>query len=92
MRLPIDTSRLEFLVVADVEPLRQYEERKPRDGVSVSSNWAGRSAVGAVTWGEGRGVGPAGAGSLRTMAEARERLDALEVELARVRGQLGEAA
>ena len=50
MRFPIDTSRLESLVVADVEPLRQYEERKPIDRVSVSSDWASRSAVGAVGW------------------------------------------
>ena len=31
MRLPIDTSRLQFLVVAAAEPLRQYEEGKPRE-------------------------------------------------------------
>jgi hypothetical protein len=55
VRLPVDTSRLEFLVVADVEPLRQYEERKRGDGVSVSSDWAGRSAVGGVMWRAGRG-------------------------------------
>ena len=54
VRLPIDTSRLKFLVVVDMEPLRQYEERKPRDRVSLSSNRAGRSAAGAVRWREGR--------------------------------------
>jgi hypothetical protein len=31
MRLPIDTSRLKFLVVAPAEPMRQYEEGKPRE-------------------------------------------------------------
>jgi hypothetical protein len=31
MRLPIDTSRLQFLVVAGPEPLKQYEEGKPRE-------------------------------------------------------------
>jgi hypothetical protein len=31
MRLPIDTSRLQFLVVSGAEQLRQYEEGKPRE-------------------------------------------------------------
>jgi hypothetical protein len=31
MRLPIDTSRLQFLVVTAAEPLKQYEEGKPRE-------------------------------------------------------------
>src|SRR3954466_11141300 len=31
MRLPIDTSRLQFLVVSEAEPLRKFEEGKPRD-------------------------------------------------------------
>src|SRR3954462_10972797 len=45
MRLPIDTSRLKFLVVAAVEPLRQYEEGKPREA------WAPRTDVnGEVLW------------------------------------------
>jgi hypothetical protein len=39
MRLPIDTSRLKFLVVSDAEPLRQYEEGKPREA------WAPRTDV-----------------------------------------------
>ncbi len=46
MRLPIDTSRLKFLVVAPAEPLRQYEEGKPREA------WAPRTDVN----GEVRGV------------------------------------
>jgi fructose-bisphosphate aldolase, class I len=37
VRLPIDTSRLKFLVVAPAEPLRQYEEGKPREA------WAPRT-------------------------------------------------
>ena len=45
MRLPIDTSRLKFLVVAAAEPLRQYEEGKPREA------WALRTDVnGEVLW------------------------------------------
>src|SRR5947208_2237131 len=37
MRLPIDTSRLKFLVVAEAEPLKQFEEGKPREA------WAPRT-------------------------------------------------
>jgi hypothetical protein len=45
MRLPIDTSRLKFLVVADAEPLRQFEEGKPRE------SWAPRTDTnGEVLW------------------------------------------
>ena len=45
MRLPIDTSRLQFLVVAPAEPLRQFEEGKPREA------WAPRTdANGEVLW------------------------------------------
>jgi hypothetical protein len=45
MRLPIDTSRLQFLVVAAAEPARQYEEGKPREA------WAPRTdANGEVLW------------------------------------------
>src|ERR671933_2026864 len=45
MRLPIDTSRLQFLVVAPAELLRQYEEGKPREA------WAPRTDVnGEVLW------------------------------------------
>ena len=45
MRLPIDTSRLKFLTVAPAEPLRQYEEGKPRKA------WAPRTDVnGEVLW------------------------------------------
>jgi hypothetical protein len=45
MRLPIDTSRLQFLVVAAGEPLRQYEEGKPREA------WAPRTDVnGEILW------------------------------------------
>jgi hypothetical protein len=45
MRLPIDTSRLQFLVVAQGEPLRQYEEGKPREA------WAPRTDVnGEILW------------------------------------------
>jgi hypothetical protein len=45
MRLPIDTSRLKFLAVAPAEPLKQYEEGKPREA------WAPRTDVnGEVLW------------------------------------------
>jgi hypothetical protein len=45
MRLPIDTTRLRFLVVAPAEPLRQYEEGKPREA------WAPRTDLnGEVLW------------------------------------------
>ena len=46
MRLPIDTSRLQFLVVAAAEPLRKFEDGKPR------SAWAERTNDnGEVLWG-----------------------------------------
>lgn len=45
MRLPVDTSRLKFLVVAPAEPLRQFEEGKPREA------WAPRTDKnGEVLW------------------------------------------
>ncbi len=45
MRFPIDTSRLRFVVVAAGEPLRRYEEGKPREA------WALRTDDdGAVLW------------------------------------------
>jgi hypothetical protein len=46
MRLPIDTSRLKFLVVAPAEPLKQYEEGKPREA------WEPRkdATTGEVLW------------------------------------------
>jgi hypothetical protein len=46
MRLPIDTSRLQFLVVAGAEPLKQFEEGKPREA------WAPRTDTnGEILWG-----------------------------------------
>jgi hypothetical protein len=45
MRFPIDVSRLQFLVVAEAEPLKQYDEGKPREA------WAPRvDANGEVLW------------------------------------------
>ena len=45
MRLPIDTSRLQFLVVAGAEPLKKFEEGKPREA------WAPRvDTNGEVLW------------------------------------------
>jgi hypothetical protein len=37
MRLPIDTSRLQFLVVSAAEPLKKFEDGKPREA------WAPRT-------------------------------------------------
>ena len=45
MRLPIDTSRLQFLVAVPAEQLFQYEEGKPRHA------WAPRTDVnGEILW------------------------------------------
>ena len=45
MRLPIDTSRLQFLVVAAAEPLKKFEDGKPRDA------WAPRvDENGEILW------------------------------------------
>jgi hypothetical protein len=45
VKLPIDTSRLQFLVVAPAEPLKQFEEGKPREA------WAPRvDGNGEVLW------------------------------------------
>jgi hypothetical protein len=45
MRLPIDTSRLQFLVVSGAEPLKKFEEGKPRE------SWAPRvDDNGEVLW------------------------------------------
>ena len=45
MRLPIDTSRLQFLVVAAAEQLKKFEEGKPRE------SWAPRvDSNGEVLW------------------------------------------
>ena len=45
MRLPIDTSRLQFLVVSEAEPLQKFEEGKPREA------WAPRmDENGEVLW------------------------------------------
>jgi hypothetical protein len=45
MRLPIDTSRLQFLVVSAAEPLKKYEDGKPRE------SWAPRvDENGEVLW------------------------------------------
>jgi hypothetical protein len=46
VRLPIDTSRLQFLVVAAAEQLKQWEDGKPREA------WAPRvDRNGEVLWG-----------------------------------------
>jgi hypothetical protein len=84
VRLPINISRLEFSVVADAEPPRQYP--RASTGTAFRCQPSGRvSAFGAVKWGEDRAAGPAGAGSFATIAETRERLQARQAELARRR-------
>lgn len=45
VRLPIDTTRLQFLAVAPAEPLQQYEAGKPRE------SWAPRTdSNGELLW------------------------------------------
>jgi hypothetical protein len=46
VRLPIDTSKLQFIVVAAAEPMQRYEEGRPREA------WAPRTDAtsGAVLW------------------------------------------
>ncbi|WP_156027948.1 hypothetical protein [Candidatus Solirubrobacter pratensis] len=46
MRLPIDTSRLQFLVVAAAEPLRKFEADKPRESRAPRTDTNGE-----VLWG-----------------------------------------
>lgn len=55
MRLPIDTSRLQFLVVAPAEQLRKFEEGKPREqwGPRVDANGEVLWRVQLVALGEG---------------------------------------
>jgi hypothetical protein len=55
MRLPIDTSRLQFLVVAGAEQLKQYEEGKPREtwAPRVDGNGELLWRVGLVAFGDG---------------------------------------
>ena len=55
MRLPIDTSRLQFLGVSGAEPLRQFEEGKPRDAWAprVDENGEVLSRVQVVALGDG---------------------------------------
>src|SRR3954462_14915386 len=60
MRLPIDTTRLKFLVVAPAEPLRQFEEGKPREQWAPRTNRDGellwRVQVVALGDGEAEGI------------------------------------
>src|SRR3954453_7009628 len=57
MRLPIDTSRLQFLVVSEAERLLKFEEGKPRDSWAprVDENGEGVCRVQVVAPGEGEG-------------------------------------
>ena len=51
MRLPIDTARLKFLVVADAEPLRQFEEGKPQGELGAPDGHAtARCCGGCSSW------------------------------------------
>jgi hypothetical protein len=54
MRLPIDTSRLKFLVVSQAEPLRRFEEGKPREqwAPRVDENGEVLNRVGLVAIGD----------------------------------------
>jgi hypothetical protein len=51
MRLPIDTLRLQFLVVAPAEPLRQWEEGKPREAWAPRKDANGEVFVGGAAGG-----------------------------------------
>jgi hypothetical protein len=55
MKLPIDTSRLQFLVVTAAEPLRKFEEGKPREAWAprVDDNGEVINRVQLVAMGEG---------------------------------------
>jgi len=55
MRLPIDTSRLQFLVVSEAERLLKFEEGKPRDAWAprVDENGEVLSRVQVVALGDG---------------------------------------
>jgi hypothetical protein len=55
MRLPIDTSRLQFLVVSEAERLLKFEEGKPRDSWAprVDENGEVLSRVQVVALGDG---------------------------------------
>src|SRR3954447_3145069 len=56
MRLPIDTSRLQFLVVSEAERLLRFEEGKPRDAWAprVDENGEVLSRVQVVALGDGQ--------------------------------------
>src|SRR3954463_14100395 len=55
MRLPIDTSRLQFLVVSEAERLLKFEEGKPRDSWAPRGDENGEALcrVQAVALGDG---------------------------------------
>src|SRR3954453_6368296 len=55
MRLPIDTTRLQFLVVGEAEPVRKFEQEKPREAWAprVDDNGELLWRVQLVAFGEG---------------------------------------
>jgi hypothetical protein len=57
MRFPIDTSELRFVVVAPAEPLRRYEEGRPREAWELRTDDDGRVLwrVPLVALGDGAG-------------------------------------
>src|SRR5438093_7215682 len=93
MRLPIDTSRLQFLAVAPAEPMRQFEEGKPREA------WAPRTdANGEVLWrvqlvalgdGEAEIIRVAGPGGTKVAQADRGGLEGRTARASGVGGRVG---
>ena len=85
MRLPIDASRLQFLVVGEAEPVRKFEEGKPREAWAprVDDNGELLWRVQLVAFGDG------GADILRVVVPGDPGVK--EGELVRVEGMTAQA-
>src|SRR3954470_12461301 len=85
MRLPIDASRLQFLVVGEAEPVRKFEEGKPREAWAprVDDNGELLWRVQLVAFGDG------GADILRVVVSGDPGVKA--GELVRVEGMTAQA-
>jgi hypothetical protein len=85
MRLPIDAGRLQFLVVGEAEPVRKFEEGKPREAWAprVDDNGELLWRVQLVAFGDG------GADILRVVVPGDPGVG--EGELVRVEGMTAQA-
>src|SRR5881392_2767875 len=85
MRLPIDASRLQFLVVGEAEPVRKFEQGKPREAWAprVDDNGELLWRVQLVAFGDG------GADILRVVVPGDPGIK--EGELVRVEGMTAQA-